>query len=186
MRSVLTHLNAPWRAASVLAALLISASTVAAQSTPATQPAAAARAATPRPAAPAERIEGAGPNGATLRCRDGSYPAVGAPDSACEGKGGILVRFPIRRFPVAAPAPSVVAAPPLAAAPVDTATAAALREPPMTSRAKEFIPAPRPPANATLQCQDGTFVVSDTSATRCATRGGVLVRFPPPVRRIPR
>ncbi|HRN53405.1 MAG TPA: hypothetical protein PK788_07905, partial [Gemmatimonadaceae bacterium] len=42
---------------------------------------------------------GSGPNGATLRCKDGSYPTAGAPDSACDGKGGVLVRFPARQRP---------------------------------------------------------------------------------------
>lgn len=144
---------------------------------------ASARAATtPRPPI-VERTEGSGPNGATMRCKDGSYPPNGAPDSACDGKGGILVRFPLRRFPSPSTLPKVVAAPAPPRPPADTA--AALREPPMVNRAKEFLPAERPPANATLQCYDGSFVVNDTTSTRCASRGGVLLRFPP-VRRPPR
>lgn len=154
----------------------------------ATKPAdAAARAAAPALPPIVERTEGSGPNGATMRCKDGSYPPNGAPDSACDAKGGILVRFPLRRFPEASKAPRVIAAPTPPRAAGDTATSAALvREPAMVNRAKEFLPAERTPANATLQCTDGTFIVSDTNSTRCATRGGVLVRFPPNPRRNPR
>jgi hypothetical protein len=111
----------------------------------------------------------------------------GALDSACDGKGGILVRFPLRRFPEASKTPRVIAAPTPPRAAADTATSAALlREPAMVNRAKEFLPAARTPDNATMQCTDGTFIVADTSSTRCATRGGVLVRFAPNPRRVPR
>jgi len=151
--------------------------------------AAAARAGTS--ANPArERVEGSGPNGATIRCMDGSHPAPGAADSACETKGGLMLRYPLRRYPVQAPRAAVKPAPAPPALPVDSATQATLRavqaEQPSGSRANVFVPAPRPPADARLQCADGSFVVSDTSSTRCSGRGGVLVRFPVPPRRAPR
>ncbi len=148
---------------------------------------AAARAATPPVPPIVERTEGSGPNGATMRCKDGSYPPNGAADSACDGKGGILVRFPLRRFPQASSVPRIVAAPAAPRPPSDTATAnALLREPPMVNRAREFLPAERPPADATLQCNDGSYVVRDTTSARCATRGGVMLRFPSQLRRPPR
>ncbi len=178
----------PQRVATLIAlTMLLTVGAAAQGATPTAKPAdAAARAAEPSRLPIVERTEGSGPNGATMRCKDGSYPPNGAPDSACDGKGGILVRFPLRRFPQASTAPKVVAAPPAARAPVDTATAnALLREPPMVNRAKEFLPAERPPANATLQCNDGSYVVNDTTSARCATRGGVMSRFAP-VRRPPR
>ena len=174
------------RVATLIALTTLASASVAAQ-TPASKPGATAARAAESPRSPiVERTEGSGPNGATMRCKDGSYPPNGAPDSACDGKGGILVRFPLRRFPQASNAPKLVAAPPAPRAAVDTATAnALLREPPMVNRAKEFLPAERPPANATLQCNDGSYVVNDTTSTRCATRGGVMTRFAP-VRRPPR
>jgi hypothetical protein len=174
------------RLATLVALTTFASASVAAQA-PTSKPGAAAARAAESPRSPiVERTEGSGPNGATMRCKDGSYPPNGAPDSACDGKGGILVRFPLRRFPQASTAPKLVAAPSAPRAPVDTATAnALLREPPMVNRAKEFRPAERPPANAALQCNDGSYVVSDTTSARCATRGGVMTRFAP-VRRPPR
>lgn len=125
--------------------------------------------------APAD-TRGAGPNGATLRCRDGSYPAPKAPDSACDGKGGVLVRFPLIPVPArrtdAAPARSLRTLPP--GATLATPPAAPTAE----SRAAERVPAAVPPANATLLCRDGTYIVSDTTAARCAAHGGVRGRFP--------
>lgn len=173
----------------LLALTTIASSGVAAQTAaaaPKANDAAARAAASPLPPI-VERTEGSGPNGATMRCKDGSYPPNGAPDSACNGRGGILVRFPLRRYPQPSTAPRLVAAPRPPSAPADTATAnALLREPPMVNRAREFLPAERPPAEATLLCNDGTFVVRDTTSTRCATRGGVMLRFPPQARRVPR
>jgi len=133
-------------------------------------------AAPPRPAKPAETVTGTGPDGATMRCRDGSYPAPNAPDAACEAKGGVLVRFPVRRVPVTAPRtarrPVPTTAEP-APAPAPNAVAA-----PFESRAKVVVPATPAPANATFLCGDGTYVVADTSRARCATRGGVHLAFP--------
>ncbi len=115
---------------------------------------------------------GAGPNGATLRCGDGSYPAPLASDAACEGKGGVRVRFPLLRTPAPAstrvrPAPT---APPAVNAESETPK-------PTESRANVRIPAERPPADATLLCKDGTFIRADTSAARCGAHGGLQVRL---------
>src|SRR5262245_59079583 len=121
-------------------------------------------------ARPAERVTGTGPNGAIMRCRDGSYVTTTADDS-CAAKGGILVRFPLNRVPNA-PAPRArvrapeVAAPVLDAPPTEAAPA---------SRANVTVPAVRPPENATLLCRDGTYIVADTVRARCAARGGVRV-----------
>lgn len=126
-------------------------------------------------------VVGLGPNGATLRCRDGSYPAPLAPDSACDDKGGILARFPLRRIPAPIGDSMAAATTGIAPAPVPTAPALILAPEP-ESRAHLFVPAEPPPADATLLCRDGTFIRADTSAARCATRGGVSIRFPPPRR----
>jgi hypothetical protein len=116
-------------------------------------------------------LRGLGPNGATLRCRDGSYPVPFAPESACDGKGGVMVKFRVIGTPAPVPEPVLPAAP------------AAVREPAPTrppSRANEFIPAPTRPQGATLLCRDGTYIVADTSAGRCASHRGVKVRFATP------
>lgn len=116
-------------------------------------------------------LRGLGPEGATLRCRDGSYPPPFAPEAACDQKGGVLVKFRVRGTPAPLPAP---ASPP--AAPASVTLPPAPERPP--SRANVFIPPPERPAGATLLCRDGTYVVADTSALRCASRGGVQLRFP--------
>lgn len=124
----------------------------------------------------AENVVGTGPNGATMRCKDGSYPAVNAPATACDSKGGVLVRFPLRRTPENGPA--LRRAGPVAP-PADTVSTTALKLEPMPERSREIVPAVMPPANATLQCGDGTFVVRDTSSVRCTGKGGVALIFPP-------
>jgi hypothetical protein len=115
-------------------------------------------------------LRGTGPNGATLRCRDGSYPAPMAPDSACEGKGGVLLRFRLRGTPPPLPARAV----PVAPAPAQVSAPPDVRPP---SRASVFVPPPPAPAGATLMCKDGTYIVADTSSVRCASNGGVKLRF---------
>jgi hypothetical protein len=127
-----------------------------------------------RPPRPLESVVGTGPNGAKMRCKDGSYPAVNAPDTACDTKGGILVRFPLRRTP--ANGPALRAAGPVPP-PKDSVTAPALMLEPVPDRSRVIVPAERPPANATMQCSDGTYVVRDTSSVRCAGKGGVAIRF---------
>ncbi len=137
-------------------------------------------------------VVGYGPNGATLRCRDGSYPAPGAADTACDGKGGVAQRFPVRRHQpgaaaaAAAAREAAVTAParqrpavqePVATPPADFESAAAYRE--RMARAG----ASRPPEGATLLCNNGTYIVRDTVAARCAQHGGVQLRFASPPRR---
>jgi hypothetical protein len=117
-------------------------------------------------------VTGTGPNGAKLRCRDGSYPAANAADNACDAKGGVLVRFPLRRVPERAGPMPRAAAPAVPAPPADPTPEPALRA--TAPRA----PAQTVPANATLLCVDGTFIVSDTASVRCAGKGGVSVIFP--------
>jgi len=163
------------------AALLLTvlgASPLLAQVETATSP--AARAQTTAPAPVRERVEGTGPNGAAIRCRDGSFHQADVAETACGTRGGVLVRFPLKRTPIVSGErmPRVPAPP----SPLDTAsasgTAPMVRAEPMASRANVFVPAERPPQGATLQCGDGSFVVADTSRARCATRGGVRFVIP--------
>ncbi len=141
----------------------------------------------PRVTLPDPALVGHGPNGATLRCRDGSYPAPGAADSACDGKGGVLIRFPLVRRPAAAtatqtrPTPAARNAAPSArdsVLPPEMLTHDAMRREVEASNALGG----RPPAGATLLCANGTYVVADTSSARCAQAGGVRLRFEPPRR----
>jgi hypothetical protein len=130
-------------------------------------------------------LRGTGPNGATLRCRDGSYPAPLAPESACDGKGGVLLRFPVRATPqaVQAPARPTVQAQARVVAP-DTARPAGFtpwRERRAAVAAENA--AQRPPEGATLRCGDGSWVLRDTTSARCAARGGVALRLPAEIRR---
>lgn len=133
--------------------------------------------------APPPILTGSGPNGATLRCRDGSYPPPMAPVSACDGKGGVLVRFPMKATPQQAAAP----APPATRAGARAAARPEARPTPPDS----FVPwrvraaqvnaenaALRPPSGATLRCNDGTWIVRDTTQARCAARGGVQMILP--------
>lgn len=128
-------------------------------------------------AAPATRTVGAGPNGATLRCRDGSYPEANAPESACEAKGGVAVRFPVRRT---APTPSLVQAAPVTPPTIRAANDSVVIPEGFVSyeqrRAARTSPTP-PPANATLLCANGTYIVADTVAARCQAYGGLLLRL---------
>lgn len=139
------------------------------------------------PVQPAGGAVGQGPNGATLRCQDGFLPAPNAPDSACAERGGVAARYPIKRTPSRA-----------------AAAAAALREVDSRPRAPNTQVMPdttRPPGfesfamrraradsanravgtkpvGATLLCNDGTWVLRDTSSARCASRGGVRAVVP--------
>jgi len=147
------------------------------------QPALAQRQETAVPA-PGMGGVGSGPNGATLRCKDGSYPAPGAADAACDGKGGVLVRFPARRTPQPPAAVSAPTRPPaVRAAPRDTTPPAGFvpwRE--RRARAAEESAQQRMPEGATLRCSDGTWVVRDTTSVRCASHGGVQLRIAPAMR----
>jgi hypothetical protein len=134
---------------------------------------------------------GSGPNGATLRCKDGSYPAPGAADSACDGKGGVLVRFPVRRAPELRAAGEARTEP----AAVRQAREARARQgaAPDTTPPEGFVPwrdrraraaeeatAARMPAGATMRCADGTWIVRDTTSSRCAPHRGVELRIGTP------
>lgn len=141
----------------------------------------------PRTKAPDAAMVGHGPNGATLRCRDGSYPSPGAADSACDGKGGVLVRFPLVRRPADVSAARTQNAPPAqdprltardTIRPDGVITHEAMRREVEAANALGG----RPPAGATLLCVNGSFVIADTSSVRCAQAGGVRLRFEAPRR----
>ncbi|MBM3884480.1 MAG: hypothetical protein FJ361_01380 [Gemmatimonadetes bacterium] len=120
--------------------------------------------------APAVR-RGAGPNGATLKCRDGSHPAANAPASACDGKGGVLLRYPMLRIPARPTTPATVKAPE-PPRPATPARPTAVRAAPAAT-----IPTGEPPADATQICRDGTMIRVDTTTAACAAHGGVALKL---------
>lgn len=125
---------------------------------------------------------GSGPGGATMRCKDGSHPAADAPATACDARGGVLVRYPLVVVPAPVPAGETerVIPVPAGARPREGARD---RGPAATARAgaatEEAGPrrAARPPADATLLCGDGTYVRADTASARCGAHGGVKLRL---------
>lgn len=135
-------------------------------------------------------VRGMGPGGATLRCRDGFLPPAGAPDAACQERGGVMARYPLRRTPnrAAATRDSLARMSALRAAEAaqevpraDTARPAWF-EPYATrrQRADSLNRASQTrPAGATLLCNNGTWIVRDTASARCASHGGVRVSIPP-------
>ncbi|MBX3132004.1 MAG: hypothetical protein KF689_01290 [Gemmatimonadaceae bacterium] len=136
--------------------------------------------------ASAGTVRGTGPNGATLRCRDGFYPSPGAADAACATRGGVLVRFPTThnadRRGVAIEQPGAVSERRGIVAPEaqsDSAKPAATQVPWAEQQARARAEAQQPvvPIGARLLCGDGTYVVADTSSVRCAGRGGVRLRL---------
>lgn len=136
---------------------------------------------------PSGSVVGMGPNGATLRCKDGFFAPPGAADSVCQERGGVATRWPVKRTPSRAA----------------DARAIAIREADARPRATVALPRPdstRPPGfepfalrrqradsanraasikpdGATMLCNDGSWVVRDTASVRCAARGGVKISF---------
>ncbi len=129
-------------------------------------------------------VRGFGPNGATLRCRDGFHPTPGATDAACAQRGGVAARYPLRQTPqraanaVADPASAARETQP--ARPDSTAKPAGFESYAQRRARADSINAAisRPPQGATLPCGDGSWIVNDTTAARCAARGGVRVALP--------
>lgn len=134
--------------------------------------------------APAE-TRGAGPNGATMRCKDGTHPAATAPASACDARGGVLVRYPLLTVPAAPMSggeETVIPVPRGARGAEGAMAARDGRGGGATAAGRDAgRDAPRrvtrPPADATLLCTDGTYVRADTTSARCGAHGGVRLRF---------
>lgn len=126
--------------------------------------------------APAE-MRGTGPGGATLRCADGSHPAPMAPASACATRGGVLFRYPLRTSPTASGAGGEATEIPVPPAARARTTSGATTHRADAARGDTPRRAPRPPSDATLLCDDGTFIRADSASARCAAHGGVKLRF---------
>ncbi len=132
-------------------------------------------------ATPAPTMVGSGPNGATIRCGDGSHPAPNAAATACDGKGGVALRYPMRAQPTPVAQPAQ-AAPVRGGAQRATAPEAPAAQPwsEQTAAARAANRAAMPTRETTLQCNDGSFIARDTSSARCTSHGGVKARFNPP------
>ncbi|MFZ9899148.1 MAG: hypothetical protein ACO3F5_06890 [Gemmatimonadaceae bacterium] len=122
-------------------------------------------------------LRGAGPNGATLKCRDGSHPAANAPMSACDGRGGVLLRYPMLRTPASANASANASA--VVRAPAPPRPVGAPRQPTVRGALTPTVPLGPPPVDATMACRDGTMIRRDTTTAACASHGGIALRFRP-------
>lgn len=122
-------------------------------------------------------LRGAGPNGATLKCRDGSHPAANAPTSACDGRGGVLLRYPMLRTPASANTSANASA--VVRAPAPPRPVAAPHQPTVRGAPTPTVPLGPPPEDATMACRDGTMIRRDTTTAACASHGGIALRFRP-------
>ena len=102
---------------------------------------------------------------AVALCKNGTWIYGSGSPADCTQRGGLLVAMPKRAAP-----PSVTA--------VASMASAAVIAPAKVAAA--------PPATATMQCKDGTFLYGAPSADRCTNNGGLAAIFtrptPPPAR----
>lgn len=111
--------------------------------------------ASPAPPAPATRAVPVPPAGAVAECRDGSFAVPPETPKACDARGGVRILLP---------GPRATPAPPSGAARAD-------------ARVTALAPS-APPAGATMQCKDGTWLTGARDAARCAANGGLGVMLP--------
>ena len=96
---------------------------------------------------------------AVALCKNGTWIYGSGSPADCTQRGGLLVAMPKRVTP-----PSALAA----ASTINAAVIAPARV------------ALIPPATATMQCKDGTFLYGAPSADRCANNGGLAAIFTHP------
>ena len=96
---------------------------------------------------------------AVALCKNGTWIYGSGSPADCTQRGGLLVAMPKRAIP-----PSAIAA----AAAVQASVIAPARV------------ALAPPASATMQCKDGTFLYGAASADRCTNNGGLAAIFTHP------
>jgi len=122
---------------------------------------------TDKKAATAEAAPSTPPEGATGKCKDGSYTTSASKKGACRGHGGVAEWT--------GPAASSAPAAPAAAAPAPAASKGTKAEAAATTSAA---PAAKTssntdPTGATAQCKDGTYSHSKHHTGACSHHGGV-------------
>jgi hypothetical protein len=119
-----------------------------------------------RPRAPAARL--APTADAVALCSDGAFIVAPGDSTGCASHRGVRVMLQRRAEP-----------PPKASA-ANTASAANVR-----ALAAQRSVQLAPPADATMQCKDGTYLTGPPAAGRCAARGGVAALFPVAAKPVP-
>ena len=115
--------------------------------------------------------QAAAPAGATARCGDGTYSKAKTQRGACSSHGGVATWFGSgdKAAPKAAPETKGVERP------AERSTAAK-----PSAAGKKAAPAARPPrdaADATAQCNDGTYSYAAQHRGACSNHGGVKTWF---------
>jgi len=107
------------------------------------------------------------PEGATARCKDGTYSTAETRRGACSGHGGIATWY--------ADAKAKADAKPVTKT---TATAAKPKPAPSTTITPKSTPAPTTASGrATGRCQDGTTTTAQTKRGACSGHGGVTTWY---------
>ncbi|MDQ8155596.1 MAG: hypothetical protein P3B98_13160 [Gemmatimonadota bacterium] len=162
------------RACCVLSGLLFAGSVASSQDAQSTKPPAP-----PAPTRPAVDLKK--PDGATIKCKDGSWAPKGADASACDAHRGLAYRLPeITTPPAAKPRPDAGQArptPPNAPEVVGGARDASGSARSSADIAERPAAAP-PPSNAVMLCRDGTYLSGERVASRCDSHGGLTGFLP--------